>query len=205
VIKDERIMSQTSTTSQRRRSRANQEGDRALSRRQILGAAAAGGGLLGLAACRRHPDAVAASRPGKALNAKEMALCAAACDRVFPADEDPGAVQLGVVDYIDNRLARTDKRSVRARRRFTHGLGLLSDWALAHGNKDFLALDADAQDVTLASLAAEGGDDGYAFVRQLVLLTMEGVFADPSYGGNKDRGGWKIAGFDAPCPNPRCH
>jgi gluconate 2-dehydrogenase gamma chain len=134
----------------------------------------------------------------------ELALLAAACDRIFPADQDPGAVQLGVVDYIDRRLGRTGRRVQQTRHKFRVGLGLLEDWAKKQHGKSFLELDADTQDIALASLAAEGGDNGYGFVHQLVLLTMEGLFADPVYGGNREKGGWKIIGFDAPCPNPRC-
>ena len=134
----------------------------------------------------------------------ELALLAAACDRVFPPDQDPGAVQLGVVDYIDRQLSRKGRRVQQTRHRFRVGLGQLDAWSRQQQAKGFLALDADARDVALASFAAEGGDWGYGFVRQLVLLTMEGVFANPTYGGNRDKAGWKIIGFDAPCPNPRC-
>jgi gluconate 2-dehydrogenase gamma chain len=180
-----------------------------VTRREVLGyAAALGGASFALGACRkpRRPALVPVSaQPGKALTAEEMALCVAATERVLPADQDPGAAQLGVPEYIDRRLARAGHRAMLARNRFRHGLGLLADWSKNHHGGDFLSLDPDKQDVALASLAAEGGDEGYAFVRQLVILTIEGAFADPVYGGNRDRGGWKLVGFDAPCPNPRCH
>lgn len=138
------------------------------------------------------------------MTAAELALLSAACDRMLPPDQDPGAVQLGVVDYIDRRLSREGRRVRENRHRLRVGLGRLDDWSRQRYGRGFLKLDGDAQDVALASLAAEGGDDGYRFVRQLLLLTLEGAFADPVYGGNRDKAGWKLVGFDAPCPNPRC-
>ena len=176
-----------------------------LSRRTFLGTAA--GGALALYGCERKPGIhprVQGRKPGRALDAEELAVCEAASERLFPADQDPGAKALGAVDYIDNRLSRPGVRAQRARRKLRHGLGLLVDWSQKQQGKHFLDLEPEDQDVALASLAADGGDEGYAFVRQLLVLTMEGVFADPSYGGNRDKGGWKILGFDAPCPNPRC-
>jgi len=178
---------------------------RAVTRRQFLGeVAVVGGGLLALSACPPSLRSKPKLKDGKSMTGAELALLAAACDRIFPADHDPGAVQLGVVDYIDNRLGRTGKRVQQTRHKFRVGLGNLDDWARKQQGAGFLELDNDHKDIALASLAAEGGDSGYGFVRQLTLLTMEGVFADPSYGGNRDKGGWKLIGFDAPCPNPRC-
>ncbi|MHB8419549.1 MAG: gluconate 2-dehydrogenase subunit 3 family protein [Myxococcales bacterium] len=177
-------------------------GKRRVSRREFLGGLAVAGGGLALASCRRPPKV--AGPAGQSLTAEELALCAAACERVLPADQDPGARDLGVVDYIDRRLARPAKRASRQRRKLKKGLAQLESWSDKRNGRSFLALDADAQDDTLASFAAEGGDEGYAFVHQLVLLTMEGAFADPVYGGNRDKAGWKLIGFDAPCPNPRC-
>jgi gluconate 2-dehydrogenase gamma chain len=175
-----------------------------VSRRAFLGGLAAASGGLALSSCRR--EAGKAEGPdGKSLTAGELALCAAACERVLPADGDPGAREMGVVDYIDLRLARAGRRAVRQRRRLKRGLEQLDQWSRKRSRKSFLALDPEGQDDALASFAAEGGDEAYAFVRQLVLLTMEGAFADPVYGGNRDKTGWKLIGFDAPCPNPRCH
>lgn len=174
-----------------------------LSRREFLGQLAIGGGALAAASCK--PRARKPVEPnGKSLEGQELALCAAACDRLFPADRDPGAVELGVVDYIDARLARSGRRVTQARRRFQRGLALLRDWTQERQGKDFTLLKPAAQDIELASFAAESGDEGFAFVRQLVRLTLEGVFADPIYGGNRGSAGWKIIGFEAPCPNPRC-
>jgi gluconate 2-dehydrogenase gamma chain len=34
-----------------------------------------------------------------------------------------------------------------------------------------------------------------AFFGRLHAMTMEGFFADPIYGGNRDKVGWKLLGF----------
>jgi gluconate 2-dehydrogenase gamma chain len=39
------------------------------------------------------------------------------------------------------------------------------------------------------------GTDGQAFFEMLLQNTMEGFFADPVYGGNRDMIGWKLVGF----------
>jgi gluconate 2-dehydrogenase gamma chain len=174
-----------------------------LSRRQFLGGLAAAGGGLALASCKPRP-AKPGGPAGKAFTAAELALCGAACERILPADQDPGARELGVVAYVDGRMARRGRRAIQQRRRLKRGFAKLEDWSRERHHRSFLELSTDDQDETLASFAAEGGEEGYAFVRQLVLLTMEGAFADPVYGGNRDKGGWKLVGFDAPCPNPRC-
>ncbi len=176
-----------------------------VSRRRFLEqVAVGGGGLLALSACPPSLRSKPKLKDGKSMTGAELAVLGAACDRLFPPDQDPGAVQLGVVDYIDGRLGRAGKRVQQTRHKLRVGLGLLGDWSQKRFAKGFLELTPDEKDIALASLAAEGGDEGYRFVHQLLLLTMEGVFADPTYGGNRDKGGWKIIGFDAPCPNPRC-
>lgn len=178
-------------------------GKRPVSRREFLGGLAIAGGGLALASCKPGTPRVS-GKDGQSLTALELALCGAACERVLPADQDPGARDMGVPDYVDRRLARPGRRALRQKRRLKRGLAQLEAWSQKRNGKSFLALGPDDQDETLASFAAEGGDEGYAFVRQVVLLTMEGVFADPSYGGNRSKEGWKLIGFDAPCPNPRC-
>ena len=33
------------------------------------------------------------------------------------------------------------------------------------------------------------------FFEQLLQITMEGFFADPIYGGNRNKAGWKMVGY----------
>lgn len=174
-----------------------------VSRRAFLGQLAiVGGGTLALSACRKPAREVIEGPDGLSLTGAELAICTAACDRVLPADDEPGAVQLGVPQYIDRRLARPGRRALEAKRKFRRGLAQLSEWSQKHRRRRFTALDPDAQDEMLASLAAEGGPEGYEFVQRLMRLTLEGSFCDPSYGGNKDGAGWKIIGF--PAQNAQC-
>ena len=37
--------------------------------------------------------------------------------------------------------------------------------------------------------------DGKAFFEALLDIAMEGFFADPIYGGNRDKVSWKMVGF----------
>jgi gluconate 2-dehydrogenase gamma chain len=41
-------------------------------------------------------------------------------------------------------------------------------------------------------------DDAIEFFDMLVLHTRQGFYSDPVYGGNKDRIGWRVIGFDGP-------
>ena len=40
-----------------------------------------------------------------------------------------------------------------------------------------------------------GNLQGRTFFTMLYENVMEGLFADPIYGGNKDKAGWKLIGF----------
>jgi gluconate 2-dehydrogenase gamma chain len=46
-----------------------------------------------------------------------------------------------------------------------------------------------------AGKAELAGLNGKAFFEALLLITMEGFFADPMYGGNRDMVAWKMIGF----------
>ena len=71
----------------------------------------------------------------------------------------------------------------------------------AHG-KDFVALTGEAQDAVLKgldegtiTLALAPGFTAKAFFEMLLQNAMEGMFADPLYGGNRDMAGWRMLGF----------
>jgi gluconate 2-dehydrogenase gamma chain len=49
-----------------------------------------------------------------------------------------------------------------------------------------------------APVQGPGGDEGLTFFQALVLHSRQGFYADPVYGGNLDRIGWRVIGFEGP-------
>jgi len=167
-----------------------------LTRRRFLelGAAATAAGAL--AACRRDKPA----RPAlAALTEAEYAATAALCERILPRDEDPGATDLGVADYIDQALAGDQ---ARWRDGFRAGLRALDGEARRRGGKPYGELATAAQD-NLIDDWIDGTAAQSEFMHMTMNLTFEGAFGDPSHGGNRDGRGWQLIGF-APC-EPRHH
>jgi gluconate 2-dehydrogenase gamma chain len=51
------------------------------------------------------------------------------------------------------------------------------------------------KDLSTGKITLAGGLPGRAFFSMFYQNVMEGMFADPIYGGNKDKVGWKMLGF----------
>ena len=127
-----------------------------VSRREFLGRlAAAGGTAIAAAACRKPTPDLVRGPPGRSLTAEELRsvgrLATASC---LPT-KTPAPFSWAV-EYIDCRLAGTSRRLLQAKRRFRKGLAQLSAWSRERTGQSFWVLDPQTQDVTLASLAAEG-------------------------------------------------
>jgi gluconate 2-dehydrogenase gamma chain len=67
------------------------------------------------------------------------------------------------------------------------------------GGNGFAALAPTDQDKVLQSLEKGeikfDGFDGKVFFELLLQNTMEGFFADPIYGGNRNKAGWRMVGY----------
>lgn len=121
--------------------------------------------------------------------------------RVIPGDEsDPGAREADVITYIDRTLAGFDHYTQPL---YARGLKLLDELSRKSQGEPFVKLTPEDQDAILAQIEDEGESaspgshenvlaDFFALVRQ---HTIEGMFADPMYGGNRDGVGWKLVGF----------
>ncbi len=178
-----------------------------------------GGVVLGGAACRRPPAAPAAAKaapivrppwldaaltsPHQSFTAEEYATVCAATERILPRDEDPGAIDAGVPEYIDRMLGDPELHEMRDV--FKGGVAALGTLARARFKRRFAELAPEQQDQLLALFrdAPEGSPKG-KFFETLMVLTMEGFLGDPSYGGNRDRVGWALVGFDTSMP-PHYH
>lgn len=129
-------------------------------------------------------------------NTGQATAIAAATGRIFPSDDlGPGAVEAGVVLYIDRTLAGADADLQDLYRRGIAGLE-----AAARNREDarFADLTESAQDDILRLLEDGALSELGApanFMTLLVRHTREGMFCDPAYGGNRDLIGWRLLGY----------
>ena len=135
---------------------------------------------------------------GAFFNHDDAATIAAFTERLMPgAPGKPGARDAGVLNYIDLALsgAYVDLQDF-----YRRGLAQLDAHCRKTYNEPFLRLEAVRQDEVITALD-EGKATGFTwptaqeFFNTLRTHTMEGMFADPVYGGNKDFAGWRLVGF----------
>jgi gluconate 2-dehydrogenase gamma chain len=184
---------------------AHDEGRRAFLVGAALGAAA-GAGLVPEALAQSGDahmvpavNAMAGSdQHGAFFNDEDAATLAAFTERLWPAAPGkPGAIETGVPNYIDLALAGAyaDQHDF-----YRRGLAQLDVYCRATFQKPFARLDATQQDTVIRALE-HGEASGFtwpaarAFFETVRTHTMEGMFADPIYGGNKDFSGWRQVSF----------
>lgn len=110
----------------------------------------------------------------------------AMAEQIIPSGENsPGAREAGVIWFMDAWLGGGGEGMV----------GMLTDGArglddIAGGPGRFAQMDFDEQTSALKQI--ESGE----FFNVVRLLTIAGMFAMPKHGGNKDKTGWKLVGFE---------
>ena len=154
----------------------------------------------------------------------EAVTVEAIVDRLIPADQlSPGGKDCGCAVFIDRQLAGSFGHADRyytkgpfrvgaptqgyqgeltPAGRYRLGLQALNDYTNTTYKKDFRALAPDQQDTVLTGLdegkielKLKPGFSTKNFFELVLQNTMEGFFADPLYGGNKNMAGWKMIGF----------
>lgn len=127
--------------------------------------------------------------PFETLTPEEAADVDAIAAQLIPTDDLPGAREAGAVHFIDHSLATwaADQRPA-----FTAGLRDLNREANTRwpGAGPFANLAPDRQIALLQAL------ESTPFFQSMRFATVAATFADPSWGGNRDKGGWRILGFD---------
>jgi gluconate 2-dehydrogenase gamma chain len=140
---------------------------------------------------------------GAFFNDADAATVVAFTERLMPgAPGMPGARDADVLNYIDLALAGAyaDQQDF-----YRRGLAQLEAFCQQAHQASFARLDAARQDAVITALE-EGKAAGFtwptaqAFFNTLRTHTMEGMFADPVYGGNKDFAGWRLVGFPGAQP-----
>jgi gluconate 2-dehydrogenase gamma chain len=155
-------------------------------------------------------------RPG------EQTFVEALVNHMCPADaRTPNGVDMGLATYFDRALAGAWGQGDRlylqgpfakgsANQGYQLGMtpaalfragteGLL-DYCQATYQKPFDALPADTREAVLKGLqdgkiALPNGVPAKTYFAQLLQMFYEGMFADPIYGGNQNKLGWKLVGY----------
>lgn len=148
---------------------------------------------------------------------KEFAALEQAVERIYPEDEHgPGAIQLGVPAFIDKQLAsawganrkdyryppfKIEKPDVgqspwTIREIFVEGLRKMEVMSLVLFQLSFEHASDEQQIEILQRFEADEVElDNVRAASFFALLrdtTLEGVYADPMYSGNKDMAAWKM-------------
>lgn len=138
------------------------------------------------------PQALVSSH--KTFTNPEWATLSAACERILPKDEDPGALDANVPEYIDRMLQTREMEQMR--KNFVPGLAALERRAQKMFKTSFATASTAQQDELLTIFKNSPETSGEArWYEMLVVLTMEGFLGDPSYGGNRGEVGWALVGF----------
>lgn len=163
-----------------------------ISRRAVIVSAA----LVPVAALAQQP---APAPPPTALSDAQLRLLAAFVDRIIPKDElGPSASESDVPIYINRALGDYLSGEKPA---FIEGLEATDAFAHRSQGRAFIDLAADKQDTILTAMesgTAEGFANARAFFNRARRLTMEGMFGDPYYGGNKNFAGWDLIRYPGP-------
>src|ERR1700757_2439007 len=157
-----------------------------ISRRAVL----AGATFIPLAAIAAAPQRAATQTPATALTPEQRKTVDALIDRIIPKDElGPGAVECGVGDYIDRCLS---DYLAAEKPLFLDGLANLDVFSLRTQGIAFASLTTDKQDAVLTAIDNNQAPNLRGFFNRVRRLTLEGMFGDPVYGGNKNFAGWDL-------------
>jgi gluconate 2-dehydrogenase gamma chain len=162
------------------------------------------------------------TEPGTFLTDNERSALDAFTARLIPSDDTgPGAREADLITFIDRQLAGYYGRGQRwyMQGPFSDPLDtqgyqseqppaqLIRDGLAAldahcrhkHDGRGFAELSEDEQDAVLTALDEEeiefNGLSAKAFFDFVHEITIEGFFADPIYGGNRNMAGWRLVGF----------
>jgi len=155
------------------------------------------------------------------LTPEEVAFLSAATDTLIPADElSPSGTDCGCVTFIDRQLAGAWGGGAKMYRAgpflkgtpeqgyqlpltphefFVAGIRAANAWSQKTNGKVYDALTpeqrAEAMKAWQEGTAEFDGFESKLFFQRLQQITMEGFFADPIHGGNRNKASWRMLGF----------
>ena len=174
------------------------------------------------AEAQQKPAAPPASQGYSYLNLEEAAFVEAVVDHMIPADQySPKGTDLGINIFIDRALAggwgKGDRLYMQGPWKVGHpnqgyqlplkpadlyraGIAATNAYCKKTYSKAFDQLPAAQKQEVLVGLQGnkikfDGGLPAGTFFSTMYQTVMEGMFADPIYGGNRNKAGWKMIGF----------
>ncbi|MCW5980980.1 MAG: gluconate 2-dehydrogenase subunit 3 family protein [Bryobacteraceae bacterium] len=113
----------------------------------------------------------------------------ALASRIVPSGDGPGAREAGTLYFIDRALATFDRAKQGV---YKAGLAELQArrQRMFPGSSSIAALTGEQQTELLAAMETT------EFFELLRFHTIVGMFAHPSWSGNRDQTGWKLIGFE---------
>ena len=180
-----------------------------LSRRELLKRGAVAGAVLTLPAfgtvhvgsADAAPTAAAAVGRASALTPGQTAVLEALVERLVPADATgPGANEAGAATYIQRSLSGGLAGGLTtAAPLYASSLAAVDAYAMSAYGASFTALPPDKQDAVISDLESNKATgftpDSSTFFAAVHEHTLQGMFADPIYGGNKNFAGWNLLGY----------
>src|SRR5580704_1872635 len=156
-----------------------------------------------------------------ALTATEAAFLSAAYDTFIPADaHSPSGTDCGLLAFIDRQLAgawgggaklyrsgpfikgtreQGYQLSLTPREFFAAGIKATNEWTRKTYGRDFDRLSGADREAALKAMDAGKAElneiNAKQFFEMLLQSAMEGFFADPIYGGNRDKVSWRMLGY----------
>jgi len=131
--------------------------------------------------------------PWRFFSVEEARTVEAVCAHIIPEDRDPGAVQAGVVVFIDRQLTGFYKPLQKT---YRQGLAAIDHESVSLAGRAFADLPATSQLDVLRRI--ERNPETKPFFDLLVAHTMQGFYGDPRHGGNRERASWKMLGVASP-------
>jgi gluconate 2-dehydrogenase gamma chain len=173
------------------------------------------------AAAAAGPSTADTTRAYSYLSPPHAAFVEAAVDRLIPADDlTPGGTDCGVATFIDRQLGgawgsgdrlymqgpwqkgsptQGYQSPLSPAQFFTAGVTETNAHCKTTYQKEFDRLTREQQVTVLQGLErgtiSLGTLSSQQFFDLLLTLAMQGFFADPLYGGNRDKVAWKMIGF----------
>jgi gluconate 2-dehydrogenase gamma chain len=168
-----------------------------------------------------HAASPGTSSPREILGEQEFAFIEAALDILIPTDElGPGARDAGVATFIDRQLAsiwgghgrnyrqgpwlegaptQGFQSPLTPREIYRLGIAETDRHCRSEHGKSFVELDRTRQESVLEALQAGtvpfDSMPAGLFFGMLWDNAVQGFFADPIHGGNRDKAGWRLIGY----------